>query len=158
MDNLELYTDSDWAGDKEKRRSTSGGVILFGGHLVGHWSKLQNSPAPSSGEAELNSGSKGISELLSIRNLLEQMGIRVLLVHYLDASATKGTMLRRGAGKIKHLEVRQLWCQHAVEKYAIRVVKIPRRVNVADSLTHPIGKRDWELFNDSVGVRVVREP
>ena len=40
MTDLALYTDSDWAGDKEKRRSTSGGVIIYGGHLVGHGSKL----------------------------------------------------------------------------------------------------------------------
>ena len=46
---------------------------------------------------------------------------------YLDASATKGTMLRKGAGKIKHLEVRQLWCQAMVEKYNIEVLKIRRK-------------------------------
>ena len=35
---LAVYTASDWGGDKERWRSTSGGVILHGGHLVGHWS------------------------------------------------------------------------------------------------------------------------
>ena len=113
---LVVYTDSDWAGDKEKRRSTSGGVILHGGHLVGHWSKLQSSPAPSSGEAELNAGSKGLSETLGIRHFLEQIGVTARVSHFIDASAAKGTMMRKGAGKIKHLEVRQLWCQYAVEK------------------------------------------
>ena len=111
-------------------------MILVGGHLVGHWSKLQNSPAPSSGEAELNAASKGLSEVLSIRHLLEQMNRRVEILHYLDASAAKGTLLRQGAGKIKRLEVRQLWCQHVVDKYGIQVIKIPRRVNLADNLTH----------------------
>ena len=157
MSQLELYTDSDWAGDKERRRSTSGGVILYGGHLVGHWSKLQGSPAPSSGEAELNAGSKGLSELLGIRHLLDQMGMDVGMTHYLDASATKGTMLRRGAGKIKHLEVRQLWCQYAVERYGIRIIKIPRKQNLADTLTHPVGRRCWELFHEAVGVAVVEQ-
>ena len=47
---LTVYTDSDWGGDKERRRSTSGGVILHGRHLVGHWSKLQASPAPVRGK------------------------------------------------------------------------------------------------------------
>ena len=151
---LTVYTDSDWAGDKDKRRSASGGVILYGGHLVGHWSKLQNSPAPSSGEAELNAGTKGISEVLGIRHFLEQVGVTVRMRHFIDASAAKGTLLRKGAGKIKHLEVRQLWCQYAVEKYGIEVTKIPRRVNLADTLTHPVSRRHWTLFHDAVNVEL----
>ena len=151
---LTVYTDSDWAGDREKRRSTSGGVIIYGGHLVGHWSKLQASPAPSSGEAELNAATKGLSEVIGVKNSLEQIGIAVNLHHYVDASAAKGTMLRQGAGKIKHLEARQLWCQVAVERHRGEVIKIPRKINLADNLTHPVGRRDLGLFHDAVGVRV----
>ena len=62
--------------------------------------------------------------------------------------------MRKGAGKIKHLEVRQLWCQHAVEKYGIEVVKIPRKLNLADSLTHGISKKDQALFHDAIGISV----
>ena len=48
--NLELYIPIvTWVGIWNKRRSTSGGLVFYGGHLVGHWSKLQNNPAPSSG-------------------------------------------------------------------------------------------------------------
>ena len=68
------------------------------------------------------------------------MGIPVRIRLYLDASAAKGTLLRRGAGKIKHLEIRQLWCQHAIERYNIEVIKIMRKLNLADCLTHVIGK------------------
>ena len=57
--------------------------------------------------------------------------------------------MRRGAGKIKHLEVRQLWSQRMVEKFR---VKGPRRVNLADNLTHVVSKRSMELFHESVGI------
>ena len=80
---------------------------MYGGHLIGHWSKLQGSPAPSSGEAELNASFKGIPDALSIRHFLDQIGIPVRTKLYIDASAAKGTLMRRGAGKKKHLEVRQ---------------------------------------------------
>ena len=154
MGELTLYTDSDWGGDKEKRRSTSGVVILHGSHLIGHWSKLQNSPAPSSGEAELNACSKGLSEVLGIRHFLSQIGLEVKIRHCIDASAAKGTLLRKGAGKIKHLEVRQLWCQSAIERYGIEVIKIPRRLNLADCLTHGISKREQTLFHEAVGLQI----
>ena len=70
----------------------------------------------------------------------------------------KGTLLRRGAGKIKHLEIRQLWCQHAVDKYHIEVLKIARKMNLADSLTHVIGKRELTLFREATGISVGEEP
>jgi len=124
------------------------------GHLVGHWSKLQSGPAPSSGEAELNACYKGLSELIGIRNFLKQMGIEVNLRHYVDASAAKGMIMCKGAGKIKHLEVRQLWCQYAAERYKIEIINIPRKLNLADNLTHPVGKRELVLFHEGIGVHV----
>ena len=49
------YVDSEWAGCKRTRRSTSGGVLFLGKHCIGHWSRTQSCVALSSGEAELNS-------------------------------------------------------------------------------------------------------
>ena len=51
---LEGYTDSDWAGCRRTRRSTSGGAIFHGSHLVHHWSRTQSIIALSSAEARLN--------------------------------------------------------------------------------------------------------
>ena len=86
------------------------------------------------------------------------MGVSVRIRLYLDASAAKGTLLRRGAGKIKHLEVRQLWCQHAVDRYCVKVVKIPRKQNLADTLTHAVSSRGLQLFHDAIEVWVGCEP
>ena len=38
---LDVYTDSDWTGDAQSRKSTSGGVIMHGKHTVRTWSKNQ---------------------------------------------------------------------------------------------------------------------
>ena len=65
-------------------------------------------------------------------------GVRLLI----DASATKGILLRTGAGKIKHLTVRQLWVQEAVERMRIKVVKIPRELNCADLLARCNNSKD----------------
>lgn len=88
-----------------------------------------------------------------MRNFLDHLGVRVNLKHFVDASAAQGTMMRKGAGKIKHLEVRQLWCQHAVEKLGVTVVRIPRGLNRADNLTRPKGRRELALFHATVGVQ-----
>ena len=46
-----IYADSDWAGDEETRKSTSGGFVLHGGHVLCNRSKIQATIALSSGEA-----------------------------------------------------------------------------------------------------------
>ena len=51
--NITSYSDSDWAGDKKTRKSTSGGVITIGSHYIKSWSKSQSVIALSSAEAEL---------------------------------------------------------------------------------------------------------
>ena len=49
---LEAYTDTDWAGCTRTRKSTSGGCLMVGYHLIKAWSATQASIALSAGEAE----------------------------------------------------------------------------------------------------------
>ena len=65
----------------------------------------------------------------------------------MDSSAAKGTITRRGSGKIKHLTTKQLWVQEALKVYGVRVGKISRVINSSDLLTHQCGKSD---FNEHI--------
>ena len=138
-------TDSDWAGEVNSRRSTSGGFILLGNNLIQHWSNLQSTIALSSGEAELNSSVKGVSEGIGIYELwrewhgLTEIGIKLNI----DSSAAKGTLSRRGSGRIKHLTTKQLWVQEAIRNYSIEIVKINRSINSSDLLTHQCNRPDF---------------
>ena len=69
---LSVYSDSDWAGCVKTRRSTSGGVVLHGEHLVHHWSSTQATIALSSAEAELNAIVKGVAESICIKSMLAE--------------------------------------------------------------------------------------
>ena len=53
-----------------------------------------------------------------------------------DSSAVKGMLGRRGTGKIKHLEVKQLWLQDQCRSGKILFEKVPRSRNPSDALTH----------------------
>ena len=130
------YSDSDWAGCRRTRRSTSGGAIFHGKHLVQHWSRTQSTIALSSVEAELNAILKMAQEMLGIRELLKEMGVAKKIVISCDSSAAKGILSRRGSGKVKHLEGRQLWLQERIGRKETTLEKIPRTQNVGDALTH----------------------
>ena len=109
---------------------------MVGAHAVKHWSRQQSSIARSSGEAELYAASKGASEGLGIQRMMTEMGWELDLHLLIDASATKGTISRCGAGKLKHIEVQHWWLQALVPKDRVTVKKIPRNENLADDYTH----------------------
>ena len=138
---LDVFSDSDWANDKTNRKSCSGGTMLLGGVPLAFWSKTQSNIALSSGEAELNSSVKAISEGLSVIHLYDELFHERLETNvHVDSSACKGMLLRSGAGKVKHLSTKQLWEQAAAEMHGIQAFKIPRARNCADLLTQCLPK------------------
>ena len=78
----------------QTRRSTSGGAILHGSHLVFHYSRTQQLIALSSAEAELNASIKAAQEGLSLRNLWREMGEECFLELRGDSSANDGVIKR----------------------------------------------------------------
>ena len=108
---LNTWTDTDFAGCRSERKSTSGGVIMYGSHCLKSWSSTQSIIAGSTGEAEYYGLVKGGSNSLGMRALMNDLGVDVKLKLKSDASAAIGIASRRGLGKIRHLEVSQLWLQ-----------------------------------------------
>ena len=52
-----------------------------------------------------------------------------------DSSAAKSFVNRRGLGKMRHLEIRDLWLQEEVDKGRLEVGKIRGDQNPADLMT-----------------------
>ncbi|XP_061354632.1 secreted RxLR effector protein 161-like [Gastrolobium bilobum] len=72
---IEGYSDSDWAGDKTTRQSTSGYFTFVEGNLVTWRSKKQKVIARSSAEAEYRGMAYDICELLWVKSILSDLGI-----------------------------------------------------------------------------------
>ena len=109
--------------------------MYFNGHVILHFSRMQDTVALSSAEAELKATCKGLSETLGLRELAEFIaGQPCAVIHLTDASACLGILKRAGSGRIKHLTVRQLWCQEVFRRALTSTEKVPRSENPADLL------------------------
>ena len=151
--NLVVFTDSDWGGCRKTRRSTSGGAVMHGGHLIMHWSRTQQLVALSSAEAELNASIKAAQEALGLRQMATEVGMWCTGTVEVrgDSSANDGILKRAGSGKIKHLTVRQLWLQEKCELGIAKHVKIPRAINSVDAMTHHFTKVEAETHLGATG-------
>ena len=74
---VEGYTDADYAGDMDKRRSTSGYVFMFTGGVVSWQSRLQNCTSISTTEAEYIAASEACKEAIWLARLVRDLGITV---------------------------------------------------------------------------------
>ena len=132
---LHTFTDSDWAGDRETRRSTSGGAVTFGRHTLKTCATAQTALALSSGEAELYALVKGAAQSFGIMSMFADFGIAVNCTVCTDASAAIGIVHRQGLAKTTHLEGQYLWVQQVVSEGKLGVVKVGTDANPADLMT-----------------------
>ena len=149
---VEAYVDSDWAGCRRSRKSTSGGILYLGGVAVRAWSTNQNVIALSSGEAEYYAALKGASFALGFQSMLRDLGMDASITLYTDSSAARGIIHRAGLGKLRHLETGYLWLQSAVKAKKLQVRKVLGTENPADLLTKHLAAADMWRHLDKLHI------
>jgi len=150
---LATYVDTDFAGCTATCRSTSGGCILRGDHLIKHWSVTQKVVTLSSGEAELSGMVKGAGEGLGLQSVGKDLGLEFELTVLGDSSAAIGICRRTGIGRVRHLAVGQLWVQERVRNKDFAIEKHPGADNPADALTKFLDRRTIDRHVEFAGLR-----
>ena len=87
---------------------------------------------------------------MGARSVMNDMDVKGQIRISTDASAAKGIASRRGLGKVRHIEVNQLWIQDKVASGEIMLCKVKGTVNKADALTkHVMGEELSRHMNDT---------
>ena len=111
---------------------------MLGGHCVKAWSSTQGAVALSSAEAEFYAMVDAVIRAKWMATVAKEMGmweVQPSMILDTDSSAAKSFVARRGLGRMRHLEIRDLWLQQEVIKGNIEVRKIPGEDNPADLMT-----------------------
>ena len=148
------FTDSDWAGCRKTAKSTSGGVVTIGGHLIKSYSRQQKTVALSSAEAELHAMVAASAETLGIMGLCKDMGMSLSGEVFADSSAALGIAQRTGTGKVRHLRVQALWVQEVRTTGRLRYKKVLGSRNPADILTKHVPAELLSAHLRTLGVDV----
>ena len=149
---MSTYSDSDWAGCKRTARSTSGGVIMRGGHFLKSWSSTQKRVTLSSAEAELGALVKTTTETIGMAQLANGLGKELEAEIFVDSSAALGIVARKGCGKLRHIRVGQLWVQQLAEDEEVCYRKICGQDNPADLFTKHLNRLRIDYLLDLLNV------
>ncbi|CAK0873283.1 unnamed protein product, partial [Prorocentrum cordatum] len=146
-----LYeTDSDWAEDEITRKSTSSVYGFFGSHLLETQVASQPVVALSSGEAEFYAIGRGAASAIMMRQFYQQCGIEVASKVHSDSNAGRAIATRIGSGKVRHLQIRDLWVQERVRLGELQLGRVDTESNRSDLGTkHLDGKRVLKLLEMS---------
>jgi len=72
---------------------------------------------------------------------------------YSDTSAGLATVSRRGFGRLRHLDIKQLWLQEEVRLGRLRVHHTSSENNVSDLLTKPLSSQTFAHLKQVLGLR-----
>ena len=110
---------------------------MLGHHCLRTWSSTQGAIALSSAEAEFYALIDAILRAKWAQSVLSELGVPVSPVAEActDSSAAKSFVSRRGLGKMRHLELRDLWLQREVGDGKVVVKKVPGTENPSDAMT-----------------------
>jgi len=139
---LTAYSDSDFAGDKDERKSITGYVIFLSGSVVSWKSKAQPCVALSSTEAEYVALNEAVREVKFISQLLEVMGIMIqkpvkvfvdnIGCIFLSNNKTSGE-------RTKHIDMKYHFIRDQIKKGLVEVQFVRTNENHADIFTKNLG-------------------
>eukprot|EP00971_Amphidinium_carterae_P348549 6490554-Amphidinium_carterae.1 len=150
---VQVFSDSDWAGDLSTRKSVDCVVARYFGCVVHMSTKQQSFIAQSSAEAELSGCHRAAVMAMSILNFIMEMWSENFKAEiFTDSKAGLAVTQRSGVGGIRHLQVKQLWCQEVAARGRVVFKKIKGTSNPADAGTK--AHRVLEHFVEPLGIEV----
>jgi hypothetical protein len=152
---LIVYTDVDWAGCPDTRRSTSSYAVFLGDNLASWSAKWQTVVSRSSAEAEYRAVANGVAEATWLRQLLLELQVppsRYMLVYCDNISAVYLSNNPVQHQRTKHVEIDLHFIQEKVTIGQVRIHHVPMTSQFADVFTKGLPSSVFEEFRSSLNI------
>ena len=151
------YSDADWAGNADDRKSTSGGCFYLGNNLVSWFSKKQNSISLSTAEAEYIAAGSCCTQLLWMKQMLEDCGIfqDTLIVYCDNTSAINISKNLVQHSRTKHIDIRHHFIRELVENKSVVIEHVATDMQLADIFTKALDASRFISLRKALGICIV---
>jgi hypothetical protein len=149
------YSDADFAGDVQDRRSTTGWIFRANGGAISWSSRKQRLVTRSSFESELVASSQATAEALWFQRLTKELQIDLKPIPlYMDnKSAIAFNTAHVSHERTKHIDVHYHYTKENIDQGNITLYHVPGTDNPADILTKALAPYKHVLMRELLGVR-----
>jgi len=156
-DSTELvgYSDADWAGDLDTRRSTTGYLFKFGNVPICWKSKRQPTVALSTAEAEYMALSMAVQTVICIRKLLKDFYIaseNPTIIYEDNQGCIAMAKNPVNHERTKHIDIRYNFVREKVEDKTIVVKYLETGEMLADILTKGLPREQHRKLCEGIGL------
>ena len=173
MDDLTGYSDADWAGDHDTRRSTSGFVFNVGSGAISWQSKRQPTVALSTCEAEYMAQTQATKEAVWLKELLRELdcpasrdpslalishnnsdiyALNAVIIHCDNQGAVALAKNPQFHARSKHIDIQYHYQREKIEDGTVELQYVPTENQIADGLTKALAKDKFMAFRKALGL------
>jgi transposase InsO family protein len=152
---LSGYSDSDWAEDRDDRRSTSGYAYKVGHGVISWKSRKQATVSLSSTEAEYKAISDSCKEGIWLRRILSELGLRsseAIPLHVDNEGAEALAKNPEHHARTKHIHARYHFARECQQDGKISLKHVSTKDMLADMLTKPLNRVLLEKHRRDFGI------
>eukprot|EP00253_Pinus_taeda_P016172 PITA_16172 len=152
---IQAYTDADWAGSVDDRKSTSGASFHLGGCLVSWLSKKQSSISLSTTEEENVMIAACCTQVLWMKKTLQDLQIKfdepipIFCNNTNIISISKNPVMH---SKTKHIPIKYHFVREKVAENNIKLEYLGTKEQIADIFAKPLARESFEYLFQKLGI------